>query len=392
MTNPGDLIGRGWRALRRMGWVVIGIIIFLAIVRLILPYGVKRYVNHQLNLANDYGGGIESVHLQLWRGQYRINDIKIFKKNGKVQPPLFAADQLYLAIEWKELFHGSVVVQVKMNRPCVNLVSGPTEAQSQSGTNENWNAMLSSLFPFDLNRLEITNGQIHFKNDFSTPKVDIYVKELSVVATNLNNSRKVGTNLPGGVIAHATTLGGGGFYMQLQIDPMAKEPTYQVTAQLTNVDLTALNDFLKAYGKFDVERGQFGLYTSVASKDGNYDGYVKVFFDKLKVFAWEKEKKKDAAQIFWEAIVGTLTTALKNQPKDSLAMRVPISGSYNGTKVGTWTAISTLLRNAFVRALVPKIDEKETVQGVEKKLEQKKKLIHSPPPEKGAQKLAGPGG
>ena len=83
--------------------------------------------------------------------------------------------------------------------------------------------------------------------------------------------------------------------------------------------------------------GQFALYKSVASKDGNYDGYIKVFFDKLKVFAWEKERKKDALQIFWQAVVGTLTDVFKNHPKDSLATRIPISGTYQYHKIGTWT-------------------------------------------------------
>ena len=173
---------------------------------------------------------------------------------------------------------------------------------------------------------------------------------------------------------------------------MDKAPTYQLTAQLTNVDLTALNDFLKAYGKFDVASGQFALYTSVASKDGNYDGYLKVFFNKLNVFAWEKERQKNALQIFWEAIVGTVAEVLKNHPRDSLATRIPISGSYKGHSIGTWTAVATLMRNAFIRALVPKVDEKETVQKVEQKVEEKKKISDAPPAGKGEQKLTKPVG
>ena len=104
-----------------------------------------------------------------------------------------------------------------------------------------------------------------------------------------------------------------------------------MTAQLTNVDLTALNNFLRAYGKFDVARGDFALFASIASKDGNYDGYLKVFFNKLDVFAWEKERKKNVLKIFWDAIVGTAADIFKNQSRDSLATRIPISGSYHET-------------------------------------------------------------
>jgi hypothetical protein len=252
--------------------------------------------------------------------------------------------------------------------------------------------MLGSLFPFDLNRLEILNGQIHFQNEHSTPPVDIYVNQLSATATNLTNSRKVKSELPAGVTAHATTVGGGGFDLQVQLNPLADAPTFQLTAQLTNVNLVALNNFLKAYGKFDVERGEFALYTSVASKDGNFDGYLKVFFEKLNVFAWEKERQKNALQIFWQAIVGTLTTVLKNHSTDSLAARIPISGSYKDQKIGAWAAVGSLLRNAFIRALIPRIDEEMTTQKVEQKVEKKAKIIGSPFPEKGAQKMTKPAG
>ena len=88
------------------------------------------------------------------------------------------------------------------------------------------------------------------------------------------------------------TLGGGGLDFQIHINPVAAQPTFELTGQLTNVDLVALNDFLRAYGKFDVEHGQFAMFTSFAAKDGKYEGYYKVFFKDLEVFKWEKERKK----------------------------------------------------------------------------------------------------
>ena len=83
---------------------------------------------------------------------------------------------------------------------------------------------------------------------------------------------------------------------------------------------------------------------------------------------------------------------MKNQNKDSLATRIPISGSYNNSKVGTWAAVATLIRNAFVRALVPKVDEKVTVKTVEQKKEEQDKMSTLPPPEKGGPQMIKPGG
>jgi hypothetical protein len=383
------LRGQWWRA-PTTRWVVITVVCVLVVARLLLPPGVERYVNRQLNRARDYGGRVGNVHIQLCRGRYRIDNIRIFKRSGTVHLPLFAADQLYLSVQWKELFHGSMVGKITMERPRLNFVSGPTTEQTQTGQGESWNDILESLFPFKLNRLEIDDGQIHFQNEYSTPPVDIYLNHCSAVATNLTNSRQVKGELPAGVTASGTSVGGGDLKIQLQLDPLAEAPTYQVTAQLTNVDLPALNDFLKAYGKFDVESGRFDIFASIASKDGTYDGYAKVFFAQLHVFAWEKERKKNAVEIFWQAIVGTLTAAFKNHPHDYLATRIPLSGSYGKEKIGTWTAVGTMLRNAFIKALVPKMDEKVTVANVEHKEEKKEKFSDLPPPEKEGQALAKP--
>ncbi len=43
-----------------------------------------------------------------------------------------------------------------------------------------------------------------------------------------------------------------------------------------------------------------------------------------------------------------------------------ISGTYTNSSVGIWTATGTLLQNAFIHALVPKLDQQVTVEQVEK--------------------------
>jgi hypothetical protein len=337
----------------------------LVCLRFTLPFGLKAYVNHQLNKSRDYSGKIGDVTVHLWRGAYQIHDINILKKGGIIPAPLFAARKMDLSLQWSELFHGSLVSRIAMQEPKLNFVSGPSKEQTQTGKENNWDQTLESLVPFKINSLEVTNGQIHFQNLYSKPPVDIYIKELSGVATNFTNSRRLTQKLPAGVSVQGKTLGSGELNLQMHLNPVAATPAFELAGQLTNVDLTALNDFLRAYGKFDVERGQFALFTSFAATDGKYDGYSKIFFKDLKVFKWEKESKKNALEIFWQAIVGTLATAFKNQSKDQLATKIPISGSFGKTDVHIWPTVETLLRNAFFQALVPKLDQPVKVENVE---------------------------
>ena len=249
--------------------------------------------------------------------------------------------------------------------------------------------MMKGLFPFKINRLQVNESEIHFENEYSNAAGGHLSAPTGGTVTNLTNVGNTKSELPAGVVAHGEALGGGDLQLNIQLNPLVHLPTYQLDCQLTNVNLAALNNFFEAYGNFDVDRGHFALFASVASKGGNYDGYLKVFFEHLHVFEWKKEKKEDALQVFWDAIVGTVTTALKNQSKDQLATRIPFSGSYDSGNVDILSAVGSLLRNAFIRALVPRLGEKITIHKVDQDRKKKEAL---PPPRirKGATQLLKP--
>ncbi len=348
--------------------IVLGVLI---LARLALPYVLQNYVNYKLSHLDGYEGSIGGVTVHLWRGAYRIHDLDIRKTSGKVAEPLFKTAYLDLSIEWLQLFHGAVVGKVFMKEPTVNFVAGPTEAESQLGEKAGWDQLLTSLFPFRLNRLESLGGAVHFRDHHHKPPVDIFMNELNLVATNLSNVQGQNEALPTHIEATSKTIGGGAFDVHIKLNLLEKEPTFELLGNIDGMDLKAANSFMLAYGGFDVGKGTLTLYASVASKGGAYDGYLKIFFKDLHVFVWKKERKKDVLHIFWDAVVGTTTTILKN-PNGTLAAKVPISGSFGKSQVGTWKAIGSVLENAFIRSMLPKLDEKITVKTMEKKAKEKK--------------------
>jgi hypothetical protein len=215
----------------------------------------------------------------------------------------------------------------------------------------------------------VDDGTVRFRNFQKSFPVNIFATNLSLAATNLCIVRNQPGKLPAGAKANGSALGGGHFELDLRFNPMAPAPTFELNALLTNVDLTALNDFLRSYGKFDVERGRFSLFTSVASADGKYDGFIKVFFKNLDVFAWEKEHRKNILEIFWQGVVGVLVEGFKNHPHDQLATQIPVSGTYSDPHLGILSAIGNLLKNAFIRALLPDIGKPVHVEDAEKETE-----------------------
>ena len=72
-----------------------------------------------------------------------------------------------------------------------------------------------------------------------------------------------------------------------------------------------MNDILRAYGRFDVAAGQFSVFSQVAVKDGNINGYVKPMFANLKVYDYQKDKSTSVLHQAKELVIGGCVSSLQ---------------------------------------------------------------------------------
>lgn len=68
----------------------------------------------------------------------------------------------------------------------------------------------------------------------------------------------------------------------------------------------------------------------------------------------------------YESLVGAVGVVLKNREEKQVATKIPIEGEYGETTVGSWYAVVEVLRNAFIQALYPAIDNDITIMSVDK--------------------------
>jgi len=222
--------------------------------------------------------------------------------------------------------------------------------------------LLRDFMPIKVNRFEIQNGVLEYIDEGSNPKVDVKLINAHVIATNLRNVYDSAELLPAGVNVNAG-LYEGTLAMNMKLNPLAEKATFDLNARLDNTNLVLLNDFFKAYGKFDVNRGRFGLYTEVAAKEGKFKGYVKPVIKDLDVVG-EQDRKDNIFQKAWEEIVGAAGQIFKNQRKDQVATKVPVEGDLSNPDAGIFTAIAEVLRNAFIQALYPSIDQEINIASI----------------------------
>jgi hypothetical protein len=344
------------RARRTAAGIAIVLVLGLVALRLALPSLVQRYVNNKLDEIPEYDGHIGDVDIHLIRGAYSIDDIEIEKTTGAVPVPFFAAKTVDFSISWREIFEGALVGEITVFECSVNFVRGETKEESQTSIDDSWLKVVQDLFPFRINRFAIRDSSLWFHDLGTEPKVDVYMTNLFALCTNLYNTRNLSTDVPADFRAKGTTLGGGQMELHIKLDPLADAPRFDLELAVKGVNLPELNELLEAYGKFNVKRGTFEVFSEIAGSEGSFDGYVKPFFEDLDVFEL-KDDAKNPAKLLWQALVAGAVKIFKNHPADQIATKVPVSGTFEKTEVGIWTTVLNVLRNAFIEAFNARLDE-----------------------------------
>jgi len=344
---------RIWK--RKWFWPLVVVLVAVAIVRLMLAIWVRDYVNRKLNEMDEYRGHVAAVDLHLWRGAYTIHEVTIEKTTGKVPVPFFAAPAVDLSVEWMALWHGAVVGEIEFYRPKMNFVNGPSKASSQFGVDKPWVQKIKQLFPVKINRFAVHDGEIHYRDFSHEPKVDIVFDHVQMVGTNLTNSKKLSKTLTADIDMEARPLRTGDARCNVKLDPYAPKPTFDMKLEVSEVPLTKLNDFAKAYGHFTFEEGTLKVATELNSKNGAFTGYVEPVFDHMSIFdpAHDSDNPID---FIWQGIVGGLTRIVRNHPKDRFGTRVPLTGNFDDPTPDVMTTIVDVFKNAFVKAFEGKLE------------------------------------
>lgn len=346
-----------WRKVKTGYWILIGIILLLIVIRLMLPFTVKGYVNRKLNELPGYTGHVEDIDIHLIRGAYVIDGLVLRKKTDPAKYPFLQIGHTDLSLEWKAIFKGRLVGEVTLNRPVMHILAETADI-SKEPTKEHWTRTLKALMPITINRLQSNNGSITYLDHAAKPDINLYIRNMQLTALNLANVEKTGTSLPSTVTLTGTSIGNGKLKANMKINVLKEIPDFKLNGQLTTVKLTSLNNFIQAKGKIDVERGTLDMYSELEAKNGRFNGYVKPFIKGVKVLDWKKDvrKKGGILQAAKEAVVGMFTKVVENPKTKKIATKVPISGNLNNPKTSGWQIFVGVLRNAFIKAFTQGID------------------------------------
>ena len=346
---------RVWKYLAGAAALLMAVLI---VGRVMLPTYLRAYANQTLDESPDYHGQIGTVTVHLWRGTYSAEDISITKTANAVPVPFFECPHIDFSIDWSSLYHGAIRAKVRMERPRLNFVQGPTSEESQTGADQPWLDILNQLSPFRIDKAEITDGRIHFRAFHTNPQVNVYLSNVQASITNLTNIEDKLDPLIAHIHATGDAMESGRFQFDMSLDPQSHRPTFDMSVQLLDMDVTRLNALTLAYGDFDFTSGRFDFVMEVATKDGFLEGYAKPLFRNVQVLSLRDVKNDNPVQLLWEALVGVVGAVFKNQSRDQFGTRITLSGNLDDPSTNILEVVGNVLRNAFVRAYLPHIEHR----------------------------------
>lgn len=349
--------------------ILILVVIVLLCLRAYLPTLVRDYVNRKLDELPEYDGQIGDVDLHLWRGAYSIQDVNILKTSGKVPVPFFSAQDVDFSVQWGALFEGKIVAEIEVFKSKLNFVSGPTAAQSQTSIDSEWLQVVKDLFPLRINRFELSESEIHYKDFHSEPKIDVMLNQLLLEGTNLNNSRHSVEGNEGKIKANAKVEGTAPLEVKTKLDPSAKEPAFSLDLSLRELPVSKLNDFLRAYAAIDAESGVIGIDAEIATSNKKFKGYVKPIIKDLKILSLKNDSDNPLILV-WETFVGVWNEIFENQRHEQIAAEIPFSGTFDKPEAGIWSTLGSVLHNAFIEALKPGAERKVSLKNIDKDKEE----------------------
>jgi hypothetical protein len=89
-------------------------------------------VNDRLTKIKGYYGHVVDIDIALIRGAYQLDSIYLNKVDTVTnkQTEFFSASVVDLSVEWRALFKGSIVGEVKMEKPMITFTKDKVEPDS----------------------------------------------------------------------------------------------------------------------------------------------------------------------------------------------------------------------------------------------------------------------
>ena len=205
----------------------------------------------------------------------------------------------------------------------------------------------------EVREFDITHSRFSYADKTKDPNYRLFFSDTDIALKNLSNHQQQG---PADVTLHGKFMGSGDTKVSGNFLASQRGPAFDMKVAIQNTELPSMNDILRAYGRFDVAAGRFSVFSELSIKDGDMNGYVKPMFANLEVYNYQKDKNTSVLHQAKELVIGGASHLFKNSSTKQVATKVDLTGKLTSPDVSTWQAITQVLHNAFIEAILPGFD------------------------------------
>lgn len=340
----------------------------LVIARLTRSPLLTFLVNTLLSRIPNLRGSVRQADIDLREPKIVLRDLSLlYRLNGVEQRLKVSA--IELEANWKELIRGTIETRGRidsahawliLDRATTNHRDSASRqaavrktARPDSDASENrreqssWQDQIRRLPPFRIDLLALENSAVRVETISQQASAAILLHGLNLQIENLANSRKLAPTLLAKAAGSARLMTHGMMAFCAEGYPLARQPTFNIDAAITDVALTDFHDALEQLATIDVRRGLLNVSLEAAAAHGQIHGYVKPTFDHLQI---EPPKPASLFAKLKAYAIKLVAKIGRNRRKDRVATRIDFDGAFDDPQVDVMQAIAKFIRNGFITA------------------------------------------
>jgi len=315
------------RPRRRWLIAIVGVLLFLLLMRLVAPTVIEKVVEATLaNMPDGYRATVEDVDIRGFATEVALVGLRIEKKNGKVPVPFIHAKEMVLSVvrdSWKPRS------ALRMVQPVISYVDAESKELQQKGPKFD-PANLRKQLPFELISVHIEDAEIHVRNYQTKPDLDFVLSHVNLAWNEL-----VGCLPPGSPSCRSTLQldGDVGKSGKLTAEgAFARDPgvRFDLRAKLRDLRAAELTPLLRHYAKIGIEKGEIGLDATYGRRNDAHRARIVPRFKDLDVLGEIGEGTRFVRQLGVAAAAGWLE---RKSGQKAIELRSTPSGSMDYTVV-----------------------------------------------------------
>jgi hypothetical protein len=198
--------------------------------------------------------------------------------------------------------------------------------------------------------VRMTGARVAFVNRQTTPSYRVFMEDTNLTIENFSNQKSEGF---GHAVLTGRFMGSGSTRVDVTMRAENRGPDLDLNAKVEDTNLRTMNDLLRAHAKVDVASGVFSVYSEIAVKNGRVKGYVKPLFKDLEVYDPDQDEDKSLGAKLKEKVADVAAKVFKNRRSEDVATITTLEGPLENPQASTWEVLVNLVRNAFIRAILP---------------------------------------